>query len=224
MAAPAPRRVRLHAGRGERRREVRGSRTARSTGQHELRLPRRPAAAEPRHVHPARQRAPTAVASRDCTAASGQERLVPEALPYWSNDPGETTWLLTPRAQTSGLMRPSAVGPGELKLAISPESCTARRFSRGRAGSSRCRAWSRRPRSRPTWCCRGRTRSTTRAPSSRRTAACASCGRAARERRRPGGGRGGGPGAGSKVKTIIDNGFAQGSIRRADRLTAPILS
>ena len=38
---------------------------------------------------------------------------------------GSATWFDTPRAQTSGFVRPSAVGPGELKLAISPVSSTA---------------------------------------------------------------------------------------------------
>ena len=58
-------------------------------------------------------------------ATRGVESEVPSAVVYPVVLLGETVWVLRPRARTSGLTRPSAVGPSELKDAIAPELLTA---------------------------------------------------------------------------------------------------
>src|SRR5262249_21006205 len=59
-------------------------------------------------------------------ATVGVENEVPLAVVYPCGFPvGSTTAQPTPRATTSGLMRPSLVGPREEKLAIVPSDQTA---------------------------------------------------------------------------------------------------
>ena len=54
-------------------------------------------------------------------AESGQENDVPFEVPNPLTFEELATYTLTPIAQISGFMRPSAVGPEELKLAITPD-------------------------------------------------------------------------------------------------------
>src|ERR671937_658649 len=55
----------------------------------------------------------------------GQENEVPLASEYDAGPFADATFTRTPRADRSGLIRPSAVGPTELKLARVPSVATA---------------------------------------------------------------------------------------------------
>src|SRR4029453_3870403 len=58
-------------------------------------------------------------------AVRGHENDVPFTLVYALAVPGAAAVTATPWAATSGLMRPSAEGPTELKLARAPDEVTA---------------------------------------------------------------------------------------------------
>src|SRR5688500_1081910 len=58
-------------------------------------------------------------------AVSGHENDVPLAEPYALGELRSATLTFTPMAATSGLMRPSALGPTELKEARAPLKATA---------------------------------------------------------------------------------------------------